>query len=96
MLNTYIRVSSAQISHAGREINELLNTIPGLIRELEASLQRLNGCWEGAAWDSFQSNAALQIEMLTEVYQYMKQFSAGMESAATQYKRAEQDVCAKL
>ncbi len=96
MLNSYIKISSSQISNAGREISEQVSAIPGLIQELETALHKLNSCWEGEAWKAFQNNAAIQIEMLTEIYKYMKEFSAKYEKAAEQYRRAEQDVCAKL
>ena len=67
-----------------------------LIDELENSMRQLSGCWEGPAWGAYQKTVAEHMEILTDIYNYMGQYTITMQEAAKEYVHVEQDVCADI
>ena len=92
----YLKVSTNTMKQDADRIEQLKNTIPTLISELEASMAQLSGCWEGVAWGAYQKNVAHHIEMLTDIYDYMSRYIMNMQEAGKNYGYAEQDICAEI
>ena len=92
-MSNIIRISTNSLQRDSEKIKELNDSIPILVKELEASMQELSGCWEGLAWAGFQKTTANYIEILTEVYQYIGKYTENMQNASQDYKRTEQDLC---
>ena len=88
----YIKVSSNKIKTDADRIDELINSVPALIKALEQAMTRLNGCWEGSAWNAYQNTNAAYMEMLGEIYRYYGLFTANLLKAGQKYMRSEQDV----
>ena len=95
-MNTLIKVSTSSITNDATKIGELINTIPNLLNELEGAMNELSTCWEGTAWQTYQDNLMYYIEMLTEIYTYMKNYVTNLEASSEIYGRAEQNVTATL
>lgn len=95
-MNTFIKVSTNSIANDAQEIDQLVNSIPELLKELEAAMGELSNCWEGAAWHNYQANVNHYIEMLLEIYKYMKNYAVKLQESSEVYHRAEQDVCTSL
>lgn len=95
-MGNYIKVSTNSISRDATRIEELKESIPTLMNELEASMQHLSTCWEGVAWANYQKSVAEHMEKLTEIYNYMSRYTINMQEAQKKYGRAEQDVCAEI
>lgn len=91
-----MKISVSSIKNDASKIENDLSSIPALIDELEKSMGQLAQCWEGQAWDVYQTNIALDIEILTEIYRYMGGFTKSINEAATIYQRVEQDVCSTI
>ena len=92
----FLKVSTERMTSDAREIDNMLETIPQMIDELEAAMGTLSNCWEGAAWDAYQANVAYYVELLTDVYDRMKNYVVKLEESSQEYKRAEQDICMKI
>lgn len=95
-MGNMIRVSTHLLERDAEEIREMNDSLPILVKELEASMQQLSGCWEGVAWAGFQETTAYYIETLTEVYQYMGKYVENMYKASQDYERTEQDLCSSI
>ncbi|MBO5030833.1 MAG: WXG100 family type VII secretion target [Lachnospiraceae bacterium] len=91
-----IRISTRSLRSDADRVKELNDALPGLVKELEESMQQLSNCWEGLAWAGFQQTTAYYIEVLTEVYQYMGTYTENMQKASQDYERTEQDLCTAL
>ena len=91
-----LKVSVGRIRNDAAQIENEIDSIPALIKELEQSMAQLAQCWEGQAWLEYQNNVARYIEILTEIYQYMGEFTIDLNQAAKLYQRAEQDVCSAI
>lgn len=95
-MGNYLKVSANKLKYDAEKIGELNEAIPILIEELETSMRELSGCWEGPAWGAYQKTVAEYIGMLSEIYNYMGQYTITMQEAAKKYVYAEQDVCADI
>lgn len=95
-MGNYLKISANNLKSDAEKIEELKETIPVLIDELEVSMRQLSNCWEGPAWGAYQKNVAEHIEMLTDIYNYMSQYTIAMQEAAMEYVHAEQDACADI
>lgn len=91
-----LKISVKRIRSDADQVEEHLESIPIFINELETAMQQLAQCWEGAAWIEYQNQVALYIEILTEIYKQMGEFTAKMNEASQIYERAEQNVCGKM
>ena len=87
-----IKVSSNRIKNDSDEIKRLGESIPGLINELKEHMQRLANCWEGPAWAAFQRTVMEYMEILSEDYEAINRFVAGMYEASEDYKKAEREI----
>lgn len=95
-MDNYLKVSAGLLERDAEKINELKNSIPVLVNELNDSMTQLSNCWEGPAWSSYQANVAYHIEVLTEIYDYLSRYADYMQEARKKYIRAEQDVCTDI
>lgn len=95
-MGNYLKISTNTLKRDAEKIEEIKECIPVLIEELEASMRQLSNCWEGSAWGAYQKNVAEHIEMLTDIYNYMSQYTIKMQEAAKEYVYAEQDVCTDI
>lgn len=91
-MESYLRTSCKRIISDAQKMEELSNSIPKLLKNLETMLTGLNSCWEGAAWASYQDTCAYYIETLGEIYEYCGKMVGNMHDASQIYMRAEQDV----
>lgn len=95
-MSNHLMISANKLKSDAEKLEELKNTIPVLIDELEVSMRQLSNCWEGPAWGVYQKTVAEHIEKLTDIYNYMSQYTITMQEAAKDYVHAEQDVCADI
>ena len=91
-MDSYLKTSCNKITNDAEKIEELSDSVPKLLKELEATLTKLNSYWEGSAWASYQETCAYYIEVLGEVYEYYEKLIGNMHEASQKYMRAEQDV----
>lgn len=91
-----LKVSVSMIKNDAAKVENCIDAIPTLIKELEQSMAQLAQCWEGQAWLEYQNNVARYIEYLTDIYQHMGEFTKDLNQAAKLYQRAEQDVCSAI
>lgn len=91
-MSDYVEVNSNAIKNDADRVNELIGSIPTLVKELEQSLYTLDGCWEGAAWNEYQNTNAYYMEVLADIYKYYGEFTAELHKASQIYMRTEQDV----
>ena len=95
-MGDYLKVSTSKLRSEADRIEELKETIPTLMNELEAAMQQLAGCWEGPAWGAYQQNVAHHMEMLSDIYDYMSRYTIYMQEASKNYGYTEQDICADI
>lgn len=95
-MSNHLMISANKLNSDAEKLEELKNTIPVLIDELEVSMRQLSNCWEGSAWGVYQKTVAEDIEKLTDIYNYMSQYTITMQEAAKDYVHAEQDVYADI
>lgn len=91
-----MKISVGSIKNDAERIENLIESIPTLMNELEASMQQLAGCWEGPAWGIYQRNVAFHMEMLSDIYEYMSKYVITMQQASEDYCRTEQDICSDI
>lgn len=91
-----LKVSVNRLRTDASKVENLIDTIPNLVKELEEAMAQLAQCWEGQAWLEYQNNVAKYIEILTEIYKYMGEFTKDLNEAAKLYQRAEQDLCSAI
>ena len=95
-MNKLIKVSTTAIAQDAKEIEELVDSIPQLLSELESAMGELANCWEGVAWHTYQAKVDAYIEILQDIHKTMKSYTARMEQSSRVYHRADQDVCTQL
>lgn len=95
-MSGYLKVSANKIKSDAQRMEELKETIPTLMKELEAAMMQLSGCWEGVAWAAYQQNVADHMEMLSDIYDYMSRYIVSVQEAGKEYGYAEQDVQAEI
>ena len=76
---SYLKTSSKTIKRDAERIKELTDSIPKLVDELKDALLRLDGCWEGSAWNQYQNTNAENIEILQDIYKYYVEYVANMQ-----------------
>lgn len=91
-----LKISVSRLKRDAALVENYIDSIPTLIKELEQSMDQLAQCWDGQAWLEYQNNVALYIEILTEIYRYMGDFTKDLNQAAKMYQRTEQDVCSVI
>ena len=91
-----IKISVNRLKNDAAKVENYIEAIPTLIKELEQSMDQLAQCWEGQAWLEYQNNVALYIEILTDIYNHMGEFTKDLKQAAKLYQRVEQDACSAI
>lgn len=87
-----LEINTATLKSDATTIQEKVESISTLVDNLEDSMEKLAGCWEGAAWGTYQYYMSQNIETLTDIYKEMSDYTTNMQEAAKLYEKTEDNV----
>ena len=90
-MSNKIRVNIPDMEKDMEEINTLAKDVSNDVERLADAMQQLGRCWEGAAWISFQSQVADDIEYMREVFDFIQSLQEGLEKSAKTYFNSEKE-----
>lgn len=83
------RVSTNDMHNDLEMMQEQSKEIPLQIRELEASMQKLHGCWKGNARNAFQGEVMRDVTYMNQVYRFLTEYLEAMSQSEEDYFKAE-------
>lgn len=90
------RISCREMKNDAEALSEALRDIPNTIDRLQVSMRNLSRCWEGPAWEAFQTQVNHDIQNMQEVYQHLIELQKGLGKGHDIYLRSEYDVYTDL
>ena len=87
-----LRVSSEQMAKDLEKMKEQIDKAPSILSDVQTSLDKLNGCWEGAAWATFQTEMSKGFEQLEILLDFYSKFAENFQHSAEDYINTEQKV----
>ena len=85
----YVKVSAPRMEQDIESLTGKLEKIPVFAEELRTSMIKLSNCWEGPAWEAFQTQVASDIEYLRTVHIWLSKYINALSEAENEYKKNE-------
>ena len=86
------RVSCNSMKNDAESLSKTLKNIPRTIDQLQVSMRNLFRCWEGPAWEAFQTQVNNDIQYMYEVYQSLVELQKALGQGRDIYLRTEYDI----
>lgn len=90
------RVSCPQMKKDAEDLDRVLKNIPQTINQLQVSMRNLAVCWDGPAWEAFQTQVNRDIQNMNEVYKILIELQKGLGKGRETYLRTEFSVYAEM
>lgn len=87
-----IKVNSDALKNDSRSIEDLIVSAESQIEKIYQEVEVLDSMWEGPANEEFRRQFGVDYKNFKAVCKYIKEFSADLEKAATEYERCEDAV----
>ena len=85
-----IRVTSAQLTSKKEELDALNNNFKSLVGEMEGTVSRLKGSWEGETHDEFYNAFSKDKIQMDNFYNAVVAYIRALEMIIAKYEQAEQ------
>lgn len=88
-MSNHVKVSIPRMTQDADKLQSDFQRIPQFIQELDGSMKRLGGCWEGPAWIAFQQQVESDILNMLDVYDWLRKLLQAMSEAEKIYGDSE-------
>ena len=86
------RVSCRSMKNDAEALSRALKNIPQTIDQLQVSMRNLSRCWDGPAWEAFQTQMNKDIQDMRDLYGLLVELQKALGKSRDTYLRTEYDI----